>query len=523
MPVFRLQQFDLSGSAFGSRSSILSLEAATQLSSAPSRQCLIVRLLDLTLESLQDLLAKGPGGLLILMPQTLDQVTDEYREILQSVEQYLMSESFGMPVYFAVETEEAVEMYESIELGSASAASRSATQVMLAAVLSTGFQLEVGGPQSAPLAAAQQHNVQGRLHGRGVEQQLPTVLLVAHYDAMAAAPELSLGADSNGSGVAMLLELSRLLSKLYRSRSTHPRVHLQLLLTAAGKLNYAGSRHWLDEHVDSLETSVPQGIQFVLCLDSLAQGDALHLHVSKPPKPDSAGEQFFEALQSAAADLAPELNVSVVHKKIQLGDRTLAWEHEVFSMRRLPAFTLSHFQSAWQPSLRSLLDVRSAVDDVRLVRNTRVVAEALARFLYQPTDVTADAAAPHVVFTDDMAVSEESVRGWMDYLATSPRPAQLMTETGHHLVSTLKAALQRDVHDVSVSSFTADRRQPDWVLYDATRATLTASQVKPAVFDLAATAAIAAYLAAAYLAVINFHWLYSAAQRLSPVNKVRQD
>lgn len=72
-----------------------------------------------------------------------------------------------------------------------------------------------------------------------------------------------------------------------------------------------------------------------------------------------------------------------------------------------------------------------------------------------------------------------------------------------------------------ISSFSADRRQPDWVLYDGTSATLTASSVKPAVFDLAATLLIAAYLSLVYLVVINFHQLYATAQRISPVNKVR--
>ena len=65
----------------GSRASALSLEAATQLSSTPSRQCLIVRLKQLTLEVAQDLLGKGPGGLLILMPETLEQITSDQREV----------------------------------------------------------------------------------------------------------------------------------------------------------------------------------------------------------------------------------------------------------------------------------------------------------------------------------------------------------------------------------------------------------------------------------------------------------
>jgi hypothetical protein len=57
----------------------------------------------------------------------------------------------------------------------------------------------------------------GRLAGGSGEDQLPTILVVAHYDAGGGAPGLAAGADSNGSGVAMLLELARLFAPLYSS------------------------------------------------------------------------------------------------------------------------------------------------------------------------------------------------------------------------------------------------------------------------------------------------------------------
>ena len=48
-------------------------------------------------------------------------------------------------------------------------------------------------------------------------QATPTIALVAHYDAAAAAPTLAVGGDSNASGVSLLLEISRLFSTYYSS------------------------------------------------------------------------------------------------------------------------------------------------------------------------------------------------------------------------------------------------------------------------------------------------------------------
>lgn len=64
------------------------------------------------------------------------------------------------------------------------------------------------------------------------------------------------------------------------------------------------------------------------------------MHVSKPPKEGTHMNNFYKNLRSTG-QIYGNATVEGVHKKINLADTLLAWEHERFSMKRMPAFTLS--------------------------------------------------------------------------------------------------------------------------------------------------------------------------------------
>lgn len=124
----------------------------------------------------------------------------------------------------------------------------------------------------------------------------------------------------------------------------HPacyRYHLLFSLTGGGKYNFLGTKRWLEENMDHAgernyhnhahthceclckidpptlphtfineythsyfilfplpESSLlHDNVAFVLCLDTLANGDELYLHVSRPPKPGSPQHEFIYQLE----------------------------------------------------------------------------------------------------------------------------------------------------------------------------------------------------------------------------------
>ncbi|XP_075536169.1 BOS complex subunit ncln [Dermacentor variabilis] len=499
--VYRMQHYDLQGTVHGSRSSVVNTEARTLHSSSYHRKVVIARLADLTHGQFNEVIQQGAAGVLIFLPQNFSDVSPDKLKALMELEHALQEDAVPVPVYFAYETDELKDMYKSVQRTSDNGRTTSVAQELWGMLKASGFQLVVLGSQAKVIPDIQLSNIQGKLSGFGVEEQLPTGVIVAHYDAFGISPALSFGADSNGSGVAALLELARLFSRLYTNSRTHPQFNLVFLISAGGKFNYHGTKKWIEDNIDSTEGSLLADSLFTMCLDSLGSGDDLYVHVSKPPKEGSTTSNLFNELQRVSSILSPAMRVSMVHKKINLADETLAWEHERFSMRRLPAFTVSHLPSHRSSSRSSIFDTRDKVEKSTLARNVKVIAEALARILYNVTDNESSLE----VFRDSLGLQEDYLSAWVDTLSSEPRGAQLMAKGKAPLVSMLEQGLSRHLKEVRLSAFRPDKRDPEVVFYDTPVAVMNAYSVKPAVFDLFLAALIGAYLGTVYLVIVNFH------------------
>ncbi|KAK8513345.1 hypothetical protein V6N12_052542 [Hibiscus sabdariffa] len=163
------------------------------------------------------------------------------------------------------------------------------------------------------------------LKADGDTNQLPTIAIVASYDT--------------------LLGLLLLFSLLYSNPKTRGRYDLLFGLTSGGDgpYNYNGTQKWLR----SFDQRLCESIDYAICLNSIGSWDnELWIHVSKPPE-NTYIKQIFEGFSSVAEELL-DIKVGLKHKKINISNPRVAWEHEQFSRLRVTAATLSEISVAPQ-------------------------------------------------------------------------------------------------------------------------------------------------------------------------------
>eukprot|EP00802_Teleaulax_amphioxeia_P006639 Tamp_06643.p1 GENE.Tamp_06643~~Tamp_06643.p1 ORF type:complete len:555 (-),score=160.79 Tamp_06643:1000-2604(-) len=476
---YRMVEYDFREQRLGSRQGKVSMGAVTPAAATAARRMVVVTFEQATVELVDQLLGeKKAGGLLIVLPspESMASVGAASAERFRALERSLMHRHVPVPVYFAFDGPDTQKLVEQLDSGVGDA------------------QLVAHGTVAgAKKSSVQVANMHGWLAGKGKTgegiETLPVIAVVASFDAVAVAPELAVGANANGSGMIAILQLARMFSRLYAGSRQQGKYSLIFVLTAAGKLDYAGTRYWLEQ----TDSRLLDRIEFALCLDSIGLGDSIYVHTSKQPSKDKvpAVAKLFGTLKSAAQEMLPALPLEIVRKKINVSD-AVAWEHEQFSRKDILAVTLSG-HATHDPALRaSVLD--RTVDSEVLSRNILFVANSIAKVVYELD-------APEDIFNGTLGPQRKFIEAWAYQLAREPRMAALLGEGALNLVGKAETILRDASSESQRQPFTLG---PERTFYSQNyKVRMSVYETRPLMFDLIMSAGVAAYLFTMLVAMLG--------------------
>ncbi|XP_055375499.1 BOS complex subunit ncln [Condylostylus longicornis] len=506
--VHRMSQFDVNGVSYGCRSSALNLEAKSLYTWSTSRHCVVTRFKDLSIEKFREIRAKA-GGLVILLPKNIENLNEEEKEHLFLLEDAMISQASTIPIYFSKYNEELDRLIDDItstnlKNSKGQNVRESALAEIINSISANGYQITVTGASHSADKHSKIPIIQGELAPLisikvGGDQEnsnkLPIIVVVAHLKTFGLYNEYPENSD-----VAIVLSLADLFSKLHNSVTAAPKYRLMFLISESGALlNFQGTKKWLDENTQT------QNIDFVLCLDTINQPlstktNAIYMHVSKPPKDNTPVSNFFKHLKQSCITY-DNVTAEGVHKKINLADNQLAWEHERFSMKRLPAFTLSSLNSHKDISKVTSFKYNNDVVLRNAEQNVKILAEALAKYVYKIEE-------NGEIFSGVVNIDKDLIKPWLQVKSIL-----------HN--NDLKNGFEKYLKNVKIIYEKPDTREPDFMLYDGQEAVLNFYRIKPAVFDLFLTVIIAIYLTGIYFAIQYFPKLYVSVCQMSKMEKVK--
>ncbi|XP_023037248.2 nicalin-1 [Drosophila willistoni] len=502
--VMSMVKFDSNGDQFGCRTFAISLEAKSLYTWSTARHVVFTRLLDISLNDFNKIRQKS-GGLIIMLPSNVSILNNEIKEHITILEQAMLFQSVPIPVYFAPFNTNLERILNEISYTTRKNINQNETAFvqLITSISANGYHVTVSGASSSANKNSKIPVIYGELipnHFVGNyvdnildENNLPVILITASLKTFGIFNDYPLNADA-----AVLMILMEIFSKLHSVTRMTPKYSIAFLLSDSGLLlNFQGAKKWLEIE----ESLTLQGVEYVMCLDTIIQSlthnekDVLFMHVSKPPKEKSSISQYFKLLKMAADQHGKNLTVEGVHKKINLAESKLAWEHERFSIKRYPAFTLSSVKAPKSPIRTSIFKDDKSRIVTEIMVASKIISEALAAYIYKLDQL------PNI-FNGYLEINDQIVMSYLEVKSILEN-------------NDIKDGFNKYLKNVKIIYDKADVREPDFLFYYGNDVNMNVYRVKPAVFDLFLTIVIGLYLVSVYLAIQNFPRFYLEVSKLS--------
>jgi hypothetical protein len=329
-----------------------------------------------------------------------------------------------LPVYFTYETNELRQIYldlkneyeYNLKKGNNSKneeAKKSMLDYLYIKESYLHFSLSIKEPQLKK--SLNLENIYGFLEAPSQNGSPNTIIaIVAHYDTLGIISDLPHGINSNGSGILALLELIRIISKLYENYESVIKYDILFVLTSGGNENFKGT----EQFINNLEPSINENLQYVLCLDSIGslnEKDNLYLHLSRYPREyEVTPNKLYNIFNLTAKNM--DINLNYIKKKVFLSEDFVPWEHEQFSKKKIISATLSTLNSPPENIFTRNLFTDIEIDLNVVSKNIKFIVESLIQFLfdYDNTKFT--------IFKDDKTLIDyKNLESLYNYLKKTPR------------------------------------------------------------------------------------------------------
>jgi hypothetical protein len=353
------------------------------------------------------------------------------------------------------------------------------------------FSLSIKEPQLKK--SLNLENIYGFLEAPSQNGSPNTIIaIVAHYDTLGIISDLPHGINSNGSGILALLELIRIISKLYENYESVIKYDILFVLTSGGNENFKGT----EQFINNLEPSINENLQYVLCLDSIGslnEKDNLYLHLSRYPREyEVTPNKLYNIFNLTAKNM--DINLNYIKKKVFLSEDFVPWEHEQFSKKKIISATLSTLNSPPENIFTRNLFTDIEIDLNVVSKNIKFIVESLIQFLfdYDSTKFT--------IFKDDKTlIDNKNLESLYNYLKKTPR-FPLSIERGSKFNNDMYNYFSSYLQKVKKESFEFN----DIQFYENNSGDIKIYTVKSKIIDLYLLLAILIYLLAIYIYVKGF-------------------
>jgi hypothetical protein len=151
-----------------------------------NRKCVILHWTNLTYDTFNNLISRGAGALLLLLQKDWTGQNDKTVVEWMQLEKQLLSNEFAIPVYFTFENKFMTEVLAT--LSNSINEETSAVSAFISSVAGQGYAIIADATEAAPINDIEILTFVGKLTGQAYEADLPTLVLLSHYDTFGLAP-----------------------------------------------------------------------------------------------------------------------------------------------------------------------------------------------------------------------------------------------------------------------------------------------------------------------------------------------